>query len=259
MPSHIHQRIRRDVVLRTLQVLRVEPLTPHMQRVVLGGPELAGFRSDSPDDHAKLFFPNSKGELILPSPGTDGLRFPPDREPSPMRDYTPRHYDAARGELWIDFVLHGDGPAANWAAQARPGQCIGAGGPRGSFVIADDFDHYVLAGDETALPAIGRWLEEAPAHARITALIEVPAAADRQPLDSRAQVDVVWLERHDAPAAQPGLLEHALRQFTAVGDCFYWIATESGRVRAIRQWLDDQGVPKEWIKSTGYWKAAAAG
>lgn len=252
---HAHRRLRQEVVLRTLDVLRVERLTPHMQRVTLGAAELSGFHSAAPDDHVKLFFPNRDGELVLPTLGADGPEFPAGREPSAMRDYTPRLYDAARGELVIDFVLHGDGPAARWAEQAAPGQRIGAGGPRGSTVIADDFDHYVLIGDETALPAIGRWLEEMPARMRAAVLIEVPEAADRQVLSSRADVEVRWFERDGAHGES---LEHAMRALPAIeGDRFWWIATESGRARAMRQWLEQCGVPKDWMKAKGYWKAGA--
>jgi len=260
MAAHAHQRLRHEIVLRTLEVLRVERLTPHMQRITLGGPELRGFRSAAPDDHVKLFFPNREGELVLPTLGANGLEYPADHEPSPMRDYTPRRHDAARGELVVDFVLHGDGPASNWAEQAAPGQHLGAGGPRGSFVVAGDFDRYVLVGDETALPALGRWLEEMPGDARAIALIELPDAADRQPLHSRADVEIRWLERHGEPAADSRRLEHALYGLPVVeGDSYYWIAAESDRARAMRQWLDQRGVPKDWIKATGYWKAGANG
>lgn len=259
MPPHAHRRLRREVVLRTLEVLRVERLTPHMQRIVLGGDGLWGFHSGAPDDHVKLFFPNRFGELVLPSTGAQGVVFPPGREPSPMRDYTPRRHVPERNELCIDFVLHGDGPATRWAEQAAPGQLVGLGGPRGSFVVADDFERYVLVGDETALPAIGRWLEEMPADMQATAWIEVADAGDRQPLPSRAQARVVWLERDPAAAAGQGTLERMLHGLPAdLRDTFYWIAAESARARAMRQWLEQQGVPKDGIRATGYWKAEPA-
>ncbi|HET6552008.1 MAG TPA: siderophore-interacting protein [Dyella sp.] len=257
MTRHAHQMQRHDVVLRELVVQRVERLTPQMQRIVLGGEALRGFLSASPDDHVKLFFPNRQGQLVLPTPSQGRLEFPEGVEPSPMRDYTPRLHDAARNELTVDFVLHGDGPAATWAEQAAPGQRIGAGGPRGSFVVASDFDHYVMIGDETALPAIGRWLEELPPSAHAIVRIEIPAVEDRQPLASRANVDLAWFERNGTDAASSTLLEEALRQLpTPEGDSFWWIAAESGRARRLRQHLaDERGIPKEWLRSTGYWKA----
>ena len=256
---HAHRRLRREVVLRTLEVLRVERLTPHMQRITFGGDGLQGFHSGAPDDHVKLFFPNRLGELVLPAMGPEGLVFPPGREPSPMRDYTPRRHVTERNELCIDFVLHGDGPAARWAEHAAPGQRVGLGGPRGSFVVADDFGRYVLVGDETARPAIGRWLEEMPAGMQATVWVEVADARDRQPLSTRAQARIVWLERDPAAAAGQGALEHALRSLpTGQGDTFYWIAAESTRVRAMRQWLDQRGVSKDWIRATGYWKAGSS-
>ncbi|WP_426702657.1 siderophore-interacting protein [Rhodanobacter sp. Col0626] len=259
MPNHQHQMLRHPIVLRTLDVLRVERLTPHMQRVTLGGDELRGFHSAAPDDHVKLFFPNTTGELVTPTLGPNGLEYPPDREPSPMRDYTPRHHDAERNELAIDFVLHGDGPASHWASQAAPGQRIGAGGPRGSFVVAGDFDRYVLVGDETALPAIGRWLEEMPAGVPVDVLLEIPEASDRQQLNSPAHVNFTWLERDGEAPGHGDRLQRALQSLPAMaGDTFYWIATESRRARAMRLFLDNErGIAKECIRATGYWKRDA--
>ena len=259
MTTHIHQMIRHTVLFRTLEVLRVEHLTPHMQRIVFGSPELHSFVSASPDDHVKLFFPNSLGDIVTPALGPNGPEYVPDREYSPMRDYTPRHFDSHLNELTVDFVLHGDGPAATWAGQAAPGQRIGAGGPRGSNIIANDFDTYVLVGDETALPAIGRWLEEMPEGTHVEVLAEIPHADDRQSFHSRAHVNVTWLERGDATGDHSDLLEQALRALpTPIGDTFYWIATESRRTRNMRLWLSEEcGVPKDWMKAKGYWKADA--
>lgn len=259
MALHEHRMQRHSVVFRTLEVLRVERLTPHMQRITLGGDGLRGFLSAAPDDHVKLFFPNSRGELVPPTLGPNGPEFPPGREPSPMRDYTPRRHAGASNELTVDFVLHGDGPAASWAAQATVGQCIGAGGPRGSFIVAADYDRYVLVGDETALPAIGRWLEQMPTGTNAHVLVEIPAAGDRQTLESRSRFTLDWFERDGRTAADSDLLEQALHALPAIaGDTFYWIAAESRRARTMRQFLSlERNVPKESIRATGYWKNAA--
>jgi NADPH-dependent ferric siderophore reductase len=257
MTRHAHNMQRHTVVLREIKVLRVERLSLHMQRVIFGGATLRGFLSASADDHVKLFFPNSEGKLVLPTLGQGRLEYPEGAEPSPMRDYTPRRYDDELNELTIDFVLHGDGPASTWAEQAKPGQHIGAGGPRGSFIVADDFDHYVMVGDETALPAIGRWLDELPYGAHAIVLVEIPGIGDRQSLSSRAQFDLTWLEREGVDAADSLLLEQALERLpTPAGDTFWWIAAESGRARRMRLHLaEERGVPKDWVRATGYWKA----
>lgn len=257
MTSHIHQTLRHTLRFRKIDVLRVQRLTPHMQRIVFGGSELKGFTSASPDDHVKLFFPNAAGDIVQPVLGSNGPEYRPGRDYSPMRDYTPRHYDALSGELTVDFVLHGDGPASLWAEQAAAGQVVGAGGPRGSFVIASDYNHYVLVGDETALPAISRWLAEMPASASADVLVEIPDIHDRQSLPTPTGVNIQWLSRHGAPADTSDLLEQALQDLPVhPGDTFYWIATESGRARSIRIWLGEhRHVEKDDMKAKGYWKA----
>jgi NADPH-dependent ferric siderophore reductase len=257
MSLHETRIIRRDAQFRQVQVLHSERLTPNMQRIIVGGDALAGFESAAPDDHVKLFFPNAEGAFVLPELTEHGPRYPEGLQPSPARDYTPRFYDAEAQELVLDFVLHGEGPAATWASNAQPGDALVVAGPRGSHVIADDFDMYVLIGDETALPAIARRLEELPEHAVAEVFIEIPEEGDRQVLESAAQVTVRWFERNGFDAASSTLLEDALVDFEQPdGDAFYWIATESRRARMMRKFVEGHlQVPKEWIRATGYWKA----
>lgn len=257
MSLHENRRISLTPRFRQLQVLRSERLTPHMQRVVLGGDALEGFDSPGPDDHVKLFFPNAQGAFVLPELTAQGPRYPDGLAPSPSRDYTPRLHDAAAGELVLDFVLHGHGVASGWALRAQPGDALVVAGPRGSYQVADDYDAYVLIGDETALPAIARRLAELPEHAQAEVLVEIPEEADRQPLPSAAQVRVSWLERNGVDAASSTLLEDALVDFEVPdGDAYYWIALESRRARAMRQFFAEHlQVPTDWIRATGYWKA----
>lgn len=258
MSEHENKRLRLDVRFRDLRVLRTETLTPHMRRIIVGGAELAGFESPGADDHVKLFFPNSRGEMVLPTLTADGPRYPQGQEASPARDYTPRWWDAGTGELAIDFVLHGDhGVAGPWAARAQVGDTLAVGGPRGSFAVADDYDGYVLIGDETALPAISRWLDVLPQSAQVQVFLEVADEDERQPLAQGDNVRIHWLERNGVPAAASTLLEDALVDFEAPdGDVFYWIATESRRARMMRRFFEDHlAVPRDWIRSTGYWKA----
>lgn len=257
MSLHENRMLRLVPKVRPLTVLRTEALSPNLRRVVVGGEALEGFDSPSPDDHVKLFFPNPDGELVPPALTAEGPKYPEGLTPSPARDYTPRWWDLEARELALDFVLHGDGVASRWAAAAQPGDVLAVAGPRGSHMTADDYDAYVLVGDETALPAIGRWLETLPAQASADVFIEIPEAGDRQPLPEDPRIRVSWLERNGVDAASSTLLEDALRDFEQPdGDAFYWIATESRRARMMRKYIEGHlQVPKDWIRSTGYWKA----
>ena len=249
-PQTIH-RVMHEIKRRKLEVLRVVDLTQRMRRITLGGPELAGFISLGSDDHVKLFFPQTAEELaalenLQLSAGLKGSAMPP------MRDYTPRRYDLNTFELDIDFVLHGDGPAATWAAQAQPGQYLHIGGPRGSMVVPDIFDSYLLIGDETALPAIARRLEELPANRRALVVVEVENALEQQPLNSAASVEVIWVHR-DMPGED--LLNTVEGLTIPAGELYAWVATESALSRKVRRvLLDTHGLNEEFVKAVGYWR-----
>jgi NADPH-dependent ferric siderophore reductase len=245
---HAIVRVRHTLKMRRLHVVRVQRLTPHMVRVTLTGADLEGFVSASPDDHVKLFFPVASGAINLPMMGPDGPVFAEGVTPSPARDYTPRRYDAASNELDIDLVLHGEGPASAWAESVKAGDELGVGGPRGSMIVPDDYDHYVLVGDATALPAIGRWLEEMPATTPVTVLAEITSDEERQSLKR----EVRWFVAGESPSLDETLASLPIPQ----GDTFWWVATESKRTRALRSLLVEQrGIDKDRVKATGYWQA----
>ena len=243
-------RVTHEIKRRKLEVLRVVDLTPRMRRITVGGAQLAGFISLGSDDHVKLFFPQTAEELatlenLELSAGMKSKTMPP------MRDYTPRRYDLETLELDIDFVLHGDGPAATWAAQARPGQWLYIGGPRGSMVVPDMFDSYLLIGDETALPAIARRLEELPANRRALVVVEVENAAEEQTLNSAASVDVIWVHRDGSN----NLLEIVQGLSIPQGKLYAWVATETALSRKVRRvLLDTHGLNEEFVKAAGYWR-----
>ena len=133
MNTQAIHRVTHEIKRRRLHVLRVVDITPRMRRITLGGPELAGFVSLGSDDHIKLLFPqNAAEQAALESPT---FTIKGDGPQPAMRDYTPRRFDLSIGELDIDFVLHGDGPASTWAEQAQVGQHLYIGGPRGSMIV----------------------------------------------------------------------------------------------------------------------------
>ncbi|NYI07881.1 siderophore-interacting protein [Allostreptomyces psammosilenae] len=246
---------------RRLRVARVTPLTPAMVRVTFTGDDLHDFQTLGFDDHLKV---------IVPPPGSDKPALPEivDGRPSfpggarpEMRDYTPRRFDPATRELDIDFVLHGDGPVATWAAQAAPGQTIVTGGPRGSKLVADDFDWYLLVGDETCLPAISRRLEELPAGARAVAVVEVADAAEEQRVETAADVRLLWLHRDGRPAGTTTLLPDAVRALDfPAGEFHAFVGGEAGTVRQVRRHLvEERGLPKEHLNASGYWKLGVRG
>jgi NADPH-dependent ferric siderophore reductase len=267
------RRVRHELKMRLLQVRRVEHVTPRLLRVTLAGDHLEGFTSAAFDDHVKVFFPApGQDRPELPQLGPNGPAGPggpdaTDTPPTARRDYTPRRYDPASRELDIEFALHGHGPAAEWAAQARAGQYLGVGGPRGSMVMEGDFDGYLMVGDETALPAIARRLEELPPGTRVCVVAEVADAQEEQTFRTLADLTVRWVHRgasDDAmtsnPAASSGdAVVAALRDLRLPdGDIYAWVAAESSVAKAVRAYLvGERGLNKAWVKAAGYWRRGA--
>ncbi|MFE8645127.1 siderophore-interacting protein [Sphingomonas sp. NCPPB 2930] len=253
-------RVRHELRFRRLTVRSVEALTPHLQRVVLEGDDLLGFVSAGFDDHVKLVFPDpSTGAVVAPTMTPEGIRWPDGQKPA-MRDYTPRRYDPRAGTLTIDFALHEAGPATRWAEQARPGDVLGVGGPRGSMVVPMAFDGYLLMGDDTALPAIARRLEELPAGVPVVVVVEVDGPADEVALPSPAQVQVRWLHRHGAAPGTTALLLDALADTPMPpGDFHAWVACETGMAKRLRAALvGTHGARPAWTKAAGYWRLGSA-
>ncbi len=238
-------RVRHEPRRRQLQVERVERIAAHLLRITLGG-DLEGFLSLGFDDHVKLYFPGEP-----PAAGGEQATL--------SRDYTPRRYDPAAKTLDIEFVLHDAGPATRWAEQARPGQPLSIGGPRGSFIIPTDFDWHLLIGDETALPAIARRLGELPAGARAVVLAEVDNPADRVTLDTAADVTVTWAYREGAAAGSSDVLARTLRTLSLPGGDYYaWVACESLIAKALRaQLIAEHGANPKWMRAAGYWRRGA--
>ncbi len=257
----IVRRVRHEPRYRMLEVQAVHDLTPRMRRVVLGGPELAGFVSLGAGDHVKVFFPAEGQDLpALPTLDEAGRPVPPADGVMIRRDFTPRSHDRERGELALDFFLHGHGPASSWAATAAPGQRLGVGGPRGSKIVSRDLDWYLVGGDETALPAIGRWLEDLAGAARVIALVEVGDASDEMALPDVGPGRLQWLHRAGAGAGATTLLADAVRSLELPdGDGFAWFGGEATSLREVRRHLrEDRGMDVSRIDVSGYWKRGVA-
>jgi NADPH-dependent ferric siderophore reductase len=252
------QRMRHDTRLRLLTVTAVTDITPLMRRIRLSG-DMEGFVAPGYADHIKAFFFPEDVTPLLPPIGPNGAEFAPGTRPE-MRDYTPRYWNVGEGWIELDFVLHGDGPASSWAAEAAPGKTLVIGGPRGSVVVPMAYDWYLLVGDETALPAIGRRIEELPQGARVVAVIEVEASAEEQRFATRADLDLVYVHRNGAAAGTTSLLLDAVKGLDLPkGDAYAYIAGESGMSKSVRQHLtDERGFNPEWVKAAGYWLLGTA-
>lgn len=240
------QRVRHGTSRRALAVKSVTRLTPNMIRVIFEGEELAGFTSLGFDDHLKLFVPESDANGAEPQ--------------LVGRNYTPRRYDAETGELAIDFALHDAGPATRWAEQATAGQPVAIGGPRASFIIPLTYEWHLLVGDDTALPAIARRLEELPAGTRVVVIAEVDSQADEIPLPTDADASIHWIHRKGAPAGQAEHLAGALRTIDLpAGDYYAWVACEGAVAKALRtQLLAENGAQPKWTRAAAYWRHGVA-
>ncbi|MCL6669432.1 MULTISPECIES: siderophore-interacting protein [Streptomyces] len=237
------------------QVVRTERLTPHMQRVVLGGEELAGFAADTCTDHyVKLLFPPSEG-VTYPEPfDLERIREELPREQWPVtRTYTVRAFDPETRELTLDFVVHGDeGLAGPWAMRVQPGETVRFMGPGGAYAPDVSADWHLLVGDESALPAIARSLESLPAGATAHAFVEVPGPEEEQKIDS--DIEVVWLHRGDRPVGE-ALLE-AVRSFAfPEGRLHAFVHGEAHFVKELRRMLRvERQIPREDLSISGYWR-----
>jgi NADPH-dependent ferric siderophore reductase len=227
--------IRHEPKLRSLQVKSIVRLTPGMLRITFSGEDLSDFISLAFDDHVKIFAPTSSGQVE-------------------RRDYTPRRYDTHARTLVIDFAVHDAGPATRWALDARPGDRLQVGGPKSSAVVTTDIQRWLLIGDETALPAIGRRIEEAKADEQITTVVAMAGPQDHQRFETSAELTALWAYRPLSNANDPSALLSVIKTVDLRADTFVWIAGEATVARAIRDYIvDETGHPRGWMKTGGYW------
>ncbi|MEZ5700723.1 MAG: siderophore-interacting protein [Burkholderiaceae bacterium] len=251
------ERLRHPLHIRRLQVQHVERISPHFFRLRLAGQALDGFVSASFDDHLKLMLPARPGAaLVLPEMGPDGPVLPPGVERPVMRDYTPRHFDAAAQTLDIECFVHASGPATEWASQARSGDPVGVGGPRGSFVVPMAFGCHVLIGDESAMPAI------ADADLR-----NCPPAPRPLPLWKPAILQTAhgtlpgrFADRVVPAGTVDGLAKAGRAGAARRWETFAWAAGEAASMVAVRQAGGRvHGLHKSRVRVSAYWKRGSAG
>ncbi|MFI6349401.1 siderophore-interacting protein [Streptomyces sp. NPDC050560] len=237
------------------QVVHTEQLTPHMRRVILGGPGLAAFEAGTCTDHyVKLLF-TPEGKSYSEPVDVAALRESLPREQWPVtRTYTVRAFDPATRELTLDFVIHGDseGVAGPWALRAVPGDTLCMLGPGGAYAPEPAADWHLLAGDESALPAIAAALEALPDGARAHAFVEVADPAEEQKITSAA--DVVWLHRGERPVGEALVAAVRGLDFPA-GTPQVFVHGEAHFVKELRRHLRlEREIPRESLSISGYWR-----
>lgn len=249
---------------RLLTVAEAQNVTPHMRRITFRGENLAYYDSNT-DYHVKLLIPSSRNhQPEWPSVGPNGIVRYPQGDSAPLtRKYTIRGIDVERGTLDIDFVMHDDaGPGSKWAEEATEGDVIGVL-HRSSARDLRPADWYLLAGDETALPAIARMLDILPDTARGVALIEVADEAEEQPLADRPGIATRWLHRNGAAAGTTTLLQEAVRAVDWPADGTHvhvWIGAEFDAFKDLRAYIrKERGVPTDNQLIVAYWRKGKAG
>jgi NADPH-dependent ferric siderophore reductase len=207
-------------------VVRRDQLGAHLARIVLGG--LDGFVSTGVPDEW----------VALTVPGQFQTRY-----------YTVRHWDPARRELVLDVVAHDHGLVTEWAQGECIGDVVGVSAPKGSFDLPPDASWLVLVGDLTALPAIARISESVALPT--TAYVETEDA----PLETYLAAPVHWV-RPPAMGAS-GLADLVGGLQWPAGPGYFWMAGESGQMRAIRRHLRHElGMPSAAYDVMGYWSGS---
>ena len=286
-----------------VRVSAIRVLSPSFVRVTFAGPDLADFADNGYDQRIKLVLPLGQigfDHLRIGSDWYTSWRALPAELRNPIRTYTVRHVRARAQEVDVDLVRHGDdGPASRWVNRARVGEEIRLVGPNAradrstaafEWRPPPGSATYVLAADETAVPAVATILERLPITARGTAILEVPTAEDFLDLSVPPDLEVVWFARghaahgsalipavervmteaHDSrPAVRSGVSAEItddeddpwdVPDDTRADDSVYaWLAGESGVVKHLRRRLvRDLGIDRRSVAFMGYWRLGAA-
>jgi NADPH-dependent ferric siderophore reductase len=235
--------------------MSVSPVSPRLISVLVTGDELDGFADAAPTSHLKVFLPvEGQDAPNLPAPGPDGTVVAPDGPAPVVRTYTPRRYDPATKTLEIQFLLHGTGPASEWAQRAKPGDKLAVAGPGGRFFLEPVADHWWLAADESAIPAVGTLLEALPETTTAVVHIEVDGPDDEVEFAASAKTTVTW--HHRRPEAFGAELLAAAHAASIPAGSRVWVACEAAAMRDIRSYfLTSRLLPSASLVTRGYWRA----
>jgi NADPH-dependent ferric siderophore reductase len=230
-----------------------------MIRVTLAGPELEGLEVEQPAASVRLLLPApGADELVMPSWNGNEFLLPDGGRPT-IRTFTPLRADPEARTLDVEIVVHGGGAASEWAQAAEPGKPAAISGPGRGYTVDRDAPAFLLAGDETAIPAINQLLEVLPAETKVQVHIEVARPDGRLGLPEHPRAAVDWQDL--PPSAPPGdALVAAVRDTELDAGARVWAAGEAAAVQRIRRHLfEDRGLPRAQAAVHGYWKHGRIG
>ncbi len=283
-----------------VRVARVRRIGRSFLRATFTGADLDEFASQGADQRIKVLFPLASSgieDCLLGDDWYAEWRALPDARRNPMRSYTVRAARPLEREVDVDFVLHGPtGPASAWAEQAGPGDEVVLIGPNARFPGAPGGVEWrpptgigplLLAGDETAVPALSAIAEALPAGTGARVLLEVPTEDDVLDLDVPPDVRLSWLPRRCGSSTRPlgALLTAAVcaaadeiggaatgadaddvdpdalvwevpdAAATAGAPAYAWLAGEAGVVTGLRRYLlREAGFDRRSVAFMGYWR-----
>lgn len=231
------------------RVTEVGQLTPTVMRVVAEPADGKRVEAQGLVGEYVYLVTGKKGE-VLPAPTFEKgkARW---SQPTTTAKYTVRNFDERTGALEINIMLHEHGAGTTWARTVTAGDSAHFLGAKSGYSISKDYDFYLLAGDESGLPGMARWIESLPASARGVAVIEVPGEASQQVITAPENFEVVWVD-----SARRGALAEAVMAYPLPeGSVCTWLAGESGSIHPVRIWARRElGVPKGHGYAKGYWK-----
>ena len=253
-------RVRREPpVFRQVRVVGITPLTPRMVRVTVGGPDLEGFVVEQPAASVRLLIPSAgASDLVMPAWSGNEFLLPGGGRPV-IRTLTPRRVDPASQQMDLEIVVHEGGAVSAWALKAQAGDEAAISGPGRGWPVPENAEAFLLAGDESAIPAIGQLLEVLPGDKPVRVIVELASPEGRLELPRHPNAEVEW---YDLPGgAPPGdALVTAVTSAELAAGTKVWAAGEAAAVQRIRRYLfDDRGLARSdtWIR--GYWKTGRTG
>jgi NADPH-dependent ferric siderophore reductase len=239
---------------RHVAVRRVDYLTSRMVRVTLAGPDLEGFAVEQPAASVRLLLPSpGTSELVIPAWNGNEFLLPDGGRPT-LRTFTPRRFEPGTLELDLEIVIHDGGTVSGWAQVAEVGDRAAISGPGRGYAVDRAATSFLLAGDETALPAIAQLLEALPATTPVQVHVEIAHPDARTGLPDHSQAEVEWYEL--PPGAAPGqALVTAVCNADVDPGARVWVAGEAAAMHRIRHHLfGDRALPRAQATVRGYWK-----